>query len=292
VWLKLLITNLNKKLKRKKIKMGKQNDFSEPGADSQGSHFNETSQLELIKQWRTNLECLKSDIGAGSLPEMSEEQLSLVTEGIDYLDRTNKLLDNNADFLLSDSGFLKYKTQYMLVFDYLSRSEKTEEKSSISKFYFISRRKHIEQQQKKTPWIHSLVHLLFIPVVILLLVMASIWVMDQTQNNTLVKVILFWFFSVHISAAYALLKRFKKSAATPFRFRISLLGIHSLASLLKIGLVCVVPVLVAINFKHYWVDDVIIISLVIMCFFHYKPDNNLEDQVVSVDSSKKETSHA
>ena len=272
--------------------MEKQTNSVEPEVGSENDHNNEVSQLDLIKQWRLALESLKNDVGVGAISgDVSEEDFSDVLEGIDYLDRTNKLLDENDDFLLSDSGFLKYKRQHMLVFDYLSQSVKPKDSDINSKFYFVSRSKHIAQQHKISNGKHSFVHFLFIVVVILALGIASLWMVIQTQQNLVVKVLLLWFFFIHLRSAVQLIKPFKKTAATPFRFRVSLLGIHALNTFIKVNLMCFIPIGIALASKHYWVDDVIIISLATLCLFHFRPDGKQQTQTIENDNMKEEATN-
>ena len=257
-----------------------------------GTKKADLSQGGLIKQWREALACLKKDVEFDSIAKKEgdnqDQQLMGVLEDIAYLDKKNTLLDENDDFVFSDSGFLKYQTKHMSVFDYLSQLTKPIATDSKSKFYFVSRSKQIEQQLKPSNGKHSFVHFLFIPVVVLVLFIAGVLIVKQTQHNSIVNVLLFLFCSFHLKAATQLLKPFKKTAATPFKFRVSLLGIHSLNTLLKVIFLCFIPIVVTAVYRHYWIDDVIIISLAILCLFHYRADNEQTEQTTSIDSTEKE----
>ena len=250
------------------------------------------TQGDLIQQWREALDYLKRDVDvvkrAGNSPD---EKMISVIEDIDYLDKKNTLLDENDDFILSDSGFLTYQTKHRAVFDYLSQLVKPSELETKSKFYFVSRRKHIDQQLKRSNWMHSLGHFLFIPVVVLVLVLAGSLMVKQTQGNSIVSILLILFCILHLKAAGKLLKPFKKTATTPFKFRVSLLGIHSLNTLLKVILLCFIPIIAAAKYQHYWIDDVIIISLSILCFFHFKVNDEQTEQAVVNDLIVKEATN-
>lgn len=251
------------------------------------------TQLELIQQWRSTLDCLKVDTGFTSVVDATtgkiNEQLLTIFEAVEYLDQKNDLLDEDDDFMLSDSGFSKYQTKHMVVFDYLSQLAKPDDTNSNSKFHLVSRSKQIKQQEKASHWFHSLVHFLFIPVALLVLGVASLLMVKQTQQNLIVIFLLLWLCFLHLKTASQLLKPFKKTAVTPFRFSVSLLGIHSLNTLLKVSFLCFVPIIATAYYKHYWVDDVIIISLSVLCLFHFKPDNKQQEQVVLSTTTNKES---
>jgi len=252
----------------------------------------DVTQGDLIQQWRETLDYLKKDVDVVKRAGNSlDEKITSIIDDIYYLDKKNKLLDENDDFILSYSGFLTYQTKHMAVFDYLSQLVKPSEFDSKSKFYFVSRRKHIDQQLKPSNWMHSLGHFLFIPVVVLVLIMAGALIVKQTQGNSIVNVLLFLFCTLHLKAAGQLSRLFKKTAITPFKFRVSLLGIHSLNTLLKVILLCFIPIIAAAKYQHYWIDDVIIISLSILCFFHFKANDEQTKQAVVKDSIVKEAAN-
>ncbi len=248
------------------------------------------SQLELIQQWRSTLECLKGDVGfpacMANVTGEEKSKLDSVIEAFSYLEQKNTLLDENEDFLFSESGFIKYKALHMLVFDYLSKLTKTTNSDEKSTFYFVSRKKHIAQQKRSSNGTHSLIHFLLTLVALFILGSASLMMVVKTQNNLIVILILFWLCFLHFKTALRLVKPFKKSPISPFKFRVSLLGIHSLNTLLKVSLLCLVPIALTANFKPYWVDDVIIISLSILCLFHYKA-NNLVDETPITSAAKE-----
>lgn len=249
------------------------------------------SQLKLIKQWRTTLACLMKDSEFEKMSIPEDEKLTSVRESIEYLDKKNNLLDDNDDFQLSDDGFSAYKAKHMLVFDYLSKLPKPAVSHLNSKFYFFSRGKHIEQQLKPSYWKHSLGHLLLMLVVISVVAFAGKLVVDQTQDNLFIKFLLIWFCFVSVATSKQLIGNYKKTAATPFRFSISLLGIHSVNILMKVGLLCFIPIIITKNYNIYWVDDVIIISLFILCIFKFKPDDNPIEHKVRKSLTEEELSN-
>ena len=152
----------------------------------------------------------------------------------------------------------------------------------------VSRTKHIAQQYKVSNGRHSLVHFLFIVAVIFVLALASLVTVVQTQQNIVVEALLLWLWFIHLKSAAQLINPFKKTAATPFRFRVSLLGIHALNTLIKVSLLCFIPIAIALVKKHYWVDDVIIISLAALCLFHFKTDSKQKIKIVDNDNIKEE----
>lgn len=246
---------------------------------------NTPSQLDLIQQWRSTLECLKADVVFPPVlvnaTDEEKNKITIVKEAIEYLDKKNTLLDDNDDFLLSESGVLKYKALHMLVFDYLSQLAKPVAVETKAKFYLVSRNKHIKQEKHRGNWIHSLIHFMFIPVVIFLLGTASLLMVKKTQENIFVIFILLSLCFLHLKTACKLLKPFKKTAVTPLKFSISLLGIHSMNTLLKVSLLCFIPIAAAFHYQRFWVDDVIIISLSVLWLFHYKPENKASEKTVS-----------
>lgn len=236
------------------------------------------SQLQLIKQWRAALSYLINDIKFDKIGASKDEAETAVREGIEYLDKKNTLLDENDDFQLSESGFSTYKSKHMLVFDYLSNITKHETKNTSSKFYWFSIGKHLEQQLLPNNWKHSLIHLLMIPLLWVVFFVIGALMVKQTQSNMIVNIFLFLCFTSQFSVVADLFKMVKKSAATPFKFKLSLLSIHLLNTLRTLFWVCLLPIALASKFQPYWVDDVIIISLLLFYFFMFKVDGKLEQE--------------
>lgn len=251
------------------------------------------SQNELIQQWRVNLASLEKDIGfeVSIEPDKSDEKVTIALDAIAYLDKKNTLLDENEDFQLSDSGFETYKTNHILAFEYLSQLKKPELKESSPKFHFTSRAKQVEQLSKSSSWVHSLYHFLITLVVMLVLGFASLLVLVKTQDNLFVKLLIGWFWIVNIKTASNLIGKYKKSAITPFRFSVSLLGIHSLSILIKVTLLCIIPFLIVSKFKAYWIDDIIIISLFISCLINFKPHEKPSKQLADKDLTEAGTAN-
>lgn len=242
------------------------------------------SQLELIQQWRTTLMCLKKDVKfeITDIKDKENEQLTEVSEAVEYLDKKNTLLDENEDFQFSEAGFLTYKINHQLVFDYLSILNKAAQVQSKSRFYFVSREKHIAQKLLPTHWGHSLIHCVFILVVIALIGLWGAVIVVKTQDNLFVQLLLLWFCVANFKTIKQLISKYRKTAKAPFRFNISLLGIHCVNILLKVCFLCFIPILIAINSNLYWVDDIVIISLFFVCLINFK----LVDKPIENDVSK------
>ena len=252
---------------------------------------NPLSQNQLIQQWRVNLASLKKDTGFEVPKELhkSDKKVTTALDAIAYLDKKNTLLDENEDFQLSDNGFAIYKAKHMIAFEYLSQQKKLAPDGDSSKFYFFSRAKQVEQLSKPNHWVHSLFHFLITRIVILALGVISFLVLYKTQGNLFVKLLIGWFWIVNCKTANNLIGKYKKSAITPFRFSISLLGIHSLNILMKVSLLGIIPVLIVSKYNIYWIDDIIIISLFIMCLINFKADEKPLKQVAEKDSTKAGT---
>lgn len=252
------------------------------------------SQNQLIQQWRVNLASLKKDTGFAVPKELdkSDQKTTTGLDAIAYLDKKNTLLDENEDFQLSDDGFATYKTKHAIAFEYLSQLKKTGFKRSPSKFYLFSRVKQIEQLLKSSRWIYSLFHFLITLVIILVLGLISLLVLVKTQDNLFVKLLVGWFWIVNIKTACDLISKYKKLATTPFRFSVSLLGIHSLNILMKVSLLCIIPFLIVSKYNGYWIDDVIIISLFISCLINFKPEDKTSEQIDEKDLTEAGTANA
>ncbi|GAB0111805.1 hypothetical protein [Pseudoalteromonas distincta] len=254
---------------------------------------NPLSQNQLIQQWRVNLASLKKDTGFEVPKELdkSDEKVTTALDAIAYLDKKNTLLDENEDFQLSDDGFATYKAKNMIAFEYLSQLKKPDLIRNSAKFYFFSRAKQIEQLLKPNRWVHSLFHLLITLVVILLLGGMSFFVLVKTQDNLFVKLLVGWFCIVNIKTAGNLIAKYKKIAITPFRFSVSLIGIHSLNVLIKVSLLGIIPFLIVSKYNAYWIDDIIIISLFISCLINFKIDEKPSKQVVEKDLTEAGTAN-
>ncbi|MFP3425873.1 hypothetical protein [Pseudoalteromonas sp. SIMBA_162] len=254
---------------------------------------NPLSQNQLIQQWRVNLASLKKDTGFEVPKELdkSDEKVTTALDSIAYLDKKNTLLDENEDFQLSDNGFATYKAKHMIAFEYLSQQKKLAPDGDSSKFYFFSRAKQVEQLLKPSSWVHSLFHFLITLIVILVLGVISLLVLDKTQDNLFVKLLVGWFWIVNIKTAGNLIGKYKKLAITPFRFSVSLIGIHSLNVLIKVSLLGIIPFLIVSKYNAYWIDDMIIITLFIMCLINFKPDEKPLKQVVEKDLTKAGTAN-
>lgn len=252
------------------------------------------SQNQLIQQWRVNLASLKKDTGFAVPKELdkSDQKTTTGLDAIAYLDKKNTLLDENEDFQLSDDGFATYKTKHAIAFEYLSQLKKTGFERSPSKFYLFSRVKQIEQLLKPSRWIYSLFHFLITLVIILVLGLISLLVLVKTQDNLFVKLLIGWFWIVNIKTACDLITKYKKLATTPFRFSVSLLGIHSLNILMKVSLLCIIPFLIVSKYNAYWIDDVIIISLFISCLINFKPEDKTLEQIDEKDLTEAGTANA
>lgn len=279
--------------------MATQEEIKDATFDENSTQESETSKLqssrlEQIHKWRQTLQFLVEDKGFDFHLFMEEEEnnesSAIVISAIEYLDKINALVEDD-DFLLSESGFLKYKEQHTIIFEYISSLEKVHNSESI--FYFASISKHIQQKQKKVQWKHSLAHFFVItPGVIALLIIGIFWTLEQTQNNILIKVSIFWFISAYFRIIFKLLTSFKKNIATPLRFKMSLIGVYSLAILRKVFFICVIPIILTLSFKHYWVDDIVIITLFLLCFFHYDPKNIIDKHTPPMKSIEKESPNA
>ena len=241
------------------------------------------SQLELIQQWRAALTCLKKDVefDVKPLKDTEDEKITHVLDAVKYLDKKNTLLDENDDFQFSDTGFLAYKRKHMLVFDYLSTLNKPTPSNAKSAFYFISRNKHIAQELQPGNGMHSFIHFVLLLVVMLILGLIGWGLLKITQDNRLVYILLAWFCVVNFKTAKSLIARYRKTASTPFLFNVSLIGIHSVNVLDKVFCLCLLPMLLISKFNHYWVDDVIIISLFVICLINFKPTDEANEKLAS-----------
>ncbi|WP_441004022.1 hypothetical protein [Pseudocolwellia agarivorans] len=246
-----------------------------------------SSQLELIKQWRTSLTCLMKDVKFDTRRLKEDSKLNSVLVGIEYLDKKNTLLDDDHDFQLTESGFAKYKAKHMLVFSYLSNLSKHDIEEIKTEFYFVDIIKHFEQQLIPSKWTHFLIHLLLIPLVCVIFVGIGALLVKQTQNNMVVNILFALCVFSQFSVIPELFKMVKKTVVSPFRFKVSLLAIHLLNALKKLFWICLLPYLIIKRVQPYWIDDVIIISLFIYFLVICSTDQSVESEV-SNNASQKE----
>jgi len=226
----------------------------------------EPSQLELITRWRTALSCLMNDVKFNTRVLRQNERLISVRECIDYLDKKNTLLDENDDVQLSETGLSVYKSKHMEVFSYLSNLSKCAIPLISSKLYFVNIVEHFKQQKIPSQWRHFLIHFLLIPLACIVFFWLGSLAVKQTQNNMVVNILFFLCLTSQFSVIPGLFQKIKKDVATPFKFKVSLLAIHLLNSLQKLFWICLFPIYLVNKIQPYWVDDVIIISLIIYYF--------------------------
>ena len=252
-----------------------------------------SSNHELVKQWRLNLESIKNDISfeLPSEPDNTNESLLAALEALEYLDKKNTLLDENEDFQFTDDGFEAYKAKYHVAFEYLSGLEKFNPNKSPAKFYFFSRTKQLEQRLKMSSWMHSLFHLLMLLIIILTLGGISLLILQKTQGNLFVKLLLGWFWIESIKSSAHLVSKYKQVASTPFRFSVSLLGIHSVNILLKVITLWVIPFVFILSYNKYWIDDFIIIGLFLSCVINFKLDDEPTEELNKQEITRVESAN-
>lgn len=248
------------------------------------------SQLELIKQWRASLGYLIDDLNLDKEVVLKEEQHMSVQKDIEYLEKINKLLDDNDDFQLSESGFSKYKTLHLKVFDYLSNLPKQATPQVASKFYLVNITKHFEQQELQTDWKHCLTHLVLLPIVCSVFAIIAILLVDKTQNNIVVNILLLLCFISQFSVISELFDMVKQNAASPLRFKASLAVIYLFNRLKRFFWVCLIPIVIVMKIQPYWVDDVIIISLFIF-YLLVRSADQYSNSESSSDSSENEAAN-
>jgi len=207
---------------------------------------------------------------------------------LDYLKKTDVLLQQYDDFALSGTGFEKYKVAHLAAVNFLTQlyrqKEKQKEKREQEKenksmrFYFFSREKHIQQQTETIPWSFAFFHFILLLISTAALMIGSALIVILTQKNGIVLVLSFLSFSAFMSIAKKIRKKYRESALTPVRFTISLLSICSLTTVLYALIFIVMPVFIAWEYKPFWRDDVIIIGLGIFAFiiFCHTQDNSEE----------------
>ena len=273
-------------------------------ADADTSHDNlppraELSQLELMKQWRCNLEHLREELGIPACNSITTDELKDITPDItgklDYIKKTDELLQQHDDFALSEAGFDKYKNAHLLVVNFLTevyQQKKTQEEGGGVKFYFFSRAKHIKQQAKTIPWLSAFFHLMLLIVTSLVLVAGAVIITVLTQNNGIVWALLFLSFLNFFFISKSKIKTYKVTAFTPIRFIISLLSICSLTVVLYALLFIAIPSSIAWDIKPYWRDDIMIIGLTLFAFILFGHSHEGSEESVSSDNTKIETTDA
>lgn len=256
----------------------------------------EVSQLELMKQWRVNLEHLQEELGIPACNSITADELKDITpditEKLDYLKKTDELLQQHDDFALSEAGFNKYKNAHLLVVNFLTQvyqQKKEQEEVGPVKFYFFSRAKHIKQQAKTIPWSFALFHLILLVITSLVLLAGAAIIAVITQNNGIVWALLFLTFLNFFFIAKSKIKTYKVTAFTPVRFIISLLSICSLTVVLYALFFMAIPSLIAWEVKPYWRDDILIIGLALFSFILFGHSHEDNKEVVSSDNTKIET---
>lgn len=93
-------------------------DFEQ--ASSHDTSTPELTQLELIEQWRFNLQFSLKNLGLSfsdkSLTDGLKDLSVDINEKLGYLKITDDLLFEHDDFTLSDAGFEKYKSTNLAFF--------------------------------------------------------------------------------------------------------------------------------------------------------------------------------
>lgn len=256
----------------------------------------ELSQLELMKQWRCNLEHLREGLGIPACYSIKADELKDITpdirEKLDYLKKTDELLQQHDDFALSEVGFNKYKNAHLLIVDFLTQAykqKKEQEEVGQVKFYFFSRAKHIKQQAKTIPWLSAFFHLIFLVITSLVLLTGAVIIATITQYNGIVWALLVLSLLNFFLIAKKKIKAYKVTAFTPVRFIISLLSICSLTVALYALFFIAIPSLIAWEVKPYWRDDILIIGLTLFSLILIGHSHGDSEWEVSSDNTKKET---
>ncbi|PKH87340.1 hypothetical protein [Colwellia sp. Bg11-28] len=254
----------------------------------------ELTQLELIAQWRLNLQQLLKDLGFSSSENNLTDELkglsSDIKDKLDYLNKTDCLLQEYDDFTLSDAGFEKYKSANLAIVRYLTQlhqEKKSKEKGDKNvKFYFFSRSKHIKQQVNTIPWLFALFHLVLLIVATLALTIGGIAVAVLSQMNGIVLIFLAAIVFTLIGIVKDKVKSYKISALTPFRFITSLLSICSLTTVLYALILIAAPAIIAWEFKPFWRDDVMIIGLGIFTFILFGHSVEAPEETAKLSSAE------
>ncbi len=270
--------------------------------DVQASHSGKTpstpelSQLELITQWQINLEQLLEDLGfSSSESDLIDELDGLVpdiNEKLAYLNKTDNLLQEHDDFVLSDAGFEKYKSANLAIVRYLTQlyqeEQLQEEGDRAVKFYFLSRAKHIKQQDNTIPWLFSFYHFLLLIVATAALIYGGYEVKQLSQGNGVVLVLLIFISFTLFDIAKNKVRAYKATALTPIRFSISLLSIFFLTTALYAVLLIAIPSFIVKMTKAMWLDDVMIIGLGIFAFILLTHSGDINEESAKLSSFEVE----
>ena len=232
------------------------------------------TQIELITQWRNNLKHMLRDLGIVSVDGELRDDLKDITpecaEKLNYLHKTNKQLDLNEDFFLSESGFIKYRSAHFIVTDFMTKKYQQDKKENKVKFYFFAHNKHTKQQEETIPWLFSIVHFMLLIFIVGLFVFGSGLLLLKTQWNGLVQILIFLIGLFCFRHTVDSINIFKHSALTPVRFIISLLSI-SLLKTFFYGLIFIsIPILIVMKQHPFWIDDVIIVGMGLLSFRLYR----------------------
>ncbi|MGB2742818.1 MAG: hypothetical protein WBC60_19920 [Cognaticolwellia sp.] len=231
------------------------------------------SSSELMNQWRCNLKQLLKDLeifsGDNVMTDEAKDIDPEIKVKIDYLKKTDDLLQEHNDFALSEAGFEKYKANHFNVMHFLTQlhqQKKTDEDNKTVKFYLLSRAKHINQQTRIIPWSLAFFHLIILVIASLTLVFGALAIIVSTQGNGIVLILLLATFLTIFRITKSKIKQHKKRALTPLRFNICLLSIYSLTTVLYASFFIITPILVVAKIKFAWLDDIIIIGLALFSF--------------------------
>jgi len=264
-------------------------DEQKTNADADVSHdskSSELSQLELMNQWRCNLKILLEDLGISVSDSVTANESQDITpeiaEKLDYLKKTDVLLQQYDDFALSGTGFEKYKVAHLAAVNFLTQLYRQKEKQKEEKeereqekdkkpvkFYFFSHAEHIQQQFETIPWKFTFFHFILLLITTVAFVKGAILITELTQNNGIVRLLLIALFLTFINMAKNEFKNHRASALTPIRFSISSLSIISLTSVIYALIFIVIPDFITWKYKPFWHDDVMIIGLGVFTFIMF-----------------------
>ncbi|MDO6611384.1 hypothetical protein Q4601_14320 [Shewanella sp. 1_MG-2023] len=231
------------------------------------------TQVKLMKVWRDNQGYLLQQLGISDYSDPKLVRLNGITPevvmSLNYLNKTEELLEQDSDFTLSPKGFEKYKSAHFISLKFLTETyeqRKAQEQAISAKFYFFSRAKHIAQQKKSIPWHFTLFHFI-------LLLVSAFWsasillgAFAVTQKNHYVFVLI----TLSLINIYSIVRKrtqkYKITALTPFRFLVSYFSICSLITALYALLFVFLPFFIASKVNQYWRDDFILCGLVVFLF--------------------------
>jgi hypothetical protein len=252
-------------------------DFEQAASHEKKPSTPKLTQLELIAQWRINLQQLLKDLNLTSAENLVTSKFKDlapdIKEKLDYLNKTDDLLQDNDDFALSDAGFDKYKSANLAIVRYLTQlhqeKKSRDEGDKTVKFYFFSRHKHIKQQTNIIPWLFSFFHLVLLFIATLALIIGGTVVAVLSQMNGIVLMLLAAVLFTVFGIVKDKVRSYKVSALTPVRFITSLLSICSLTTVLYAMILIAAPAFIAWEFKTFWRDDVMIIGLGVFTFIMF-----------------------